>query len=199
MWSPGCWLAVRQLGFLSLSRSSCRAIGLLPSRSCWCCHPITVSPSTLGHSAPWLGEGSVALAAHSLPNAAVLAAPHRAVSAGGPWELVSLGQSSSHTRPCAGTALTLPFASGNGRWEAWKFPQSRNIAFWAARRGSHPVPRQSQPWLGTAGSLSARLDYQPQRCPLDGKHLVCLAPAAAICCLGRVAQGSGSILNKFQL
>lgn len=159
----------------------------------------SVSPSTLGHSAPWLGEGSVALAAHSLPNAAVLTAPHRAVSAGGPWELVSLGQSSSHTRPCAGTALTLPFASGNGRWEAWKFPQSRNIAFWAARRGSHPVPRQSQPWLGTAGSLSARLDYQPQRCPLDGKHLVCLAPAAAICCLGRVAQGSGSILNKFQL
>lgn len=136
----------------------------------------SVSPSTLGHSAPWLGEGSVALAAHSLPNAAMLAAPHRAVSAGGPWELVSLGQSSSHTRPCAGTALTLPFASGNGRWEAWKFPQSRNIAFGQLAEDPTPSPDSPSPGWGLQAHSLLGLTTSPRGAHLMGSILCAWHP-----------------------
>ena len=204
--SPARWAAIQQfpaaLGFPLLSKKFTQsnwfvAQPVLPASP----SHRPVLPRTLGNSPPPLGEGSAALTA-------MLAAERRASSAGmAGQELVSPGQSSSCARPHpalplpAQAALTLPGHSGGmgaGRFGNSLRAETQRFEQLVGR--SRPVPRQPRLWLGTASWLSAWLDYQPQRCPLDGKHLVRLAVRRGHLLLeeGR-PRGTGTILNKLQL
>lgn len=196
---PAPWAAVGQfpiaLGFPLLSRKLLQSswfvaqpvLPALPSH-----HPVL--PHTLGNSPPLLGVGKAAAAA-------TLATECRASSTGrqGMQEPVSPGQRSSCAQPRS--ALPLPPISaspGTGRFGNSLSAETRCLGQLAGQ--SCPTPRQPRLQLETADSLSARLLYQLQRCPLDGKHLVCLAVRRGHL-LGREGwlRGTGTILNKLQL
>lgn len=132
--------------------------------------------------------------------AALVAIQHLAAALGFPLHSKTLMQSNCASHP-AQAALTLPCRSGGmgaGRFGNSLRAETRRFGQLAGR--SRPVPRQPRLRLWGCSSLSARLDDQPQRCPLDGKHLVRLAARRGHLLLeeGR-PRGTGTLLNNLQL
>lgn len=197
--SPAPWAAIRQfpvaLGFPSLSRKFLQsswfvAQPVLPALLSH--HPVL--PHVFGNSPPLLGVGRAAAAA-------TLAAERRASSTGrqGGQESASPGQHSSCAQPRSALPLPpIPASPGTERFGNSLSAETRCLGQLAGQ--SRPIPRQPRLQLETADSLSARLHYQPQRCPLDGKHLVHLAVRRGHLLGGEGwLRGTGTILNKLQL